>query len=187
MSWNDLLGLDQRASQRLRMIPEKSAWFRVAAFLAHSGDSWFWLAGLGLVWLLGDPEWRLRTSFLIIGMIVLAVIVLAIKFTVRRRRPEGEWGAIYRNTDPHSFPSGHASRATMLAVMAVGAGPFWLAIVLVIWAPLVSLARVLTGVHYVSDVLAGIVVGLIMGALMLAMQPWVNQVLTTILSGLGLL
>ena len=53
------------------------------------------------------------------GILILAALVLAIKFLVRRQRPEGEWGAIYRNTDPHSFPSGHAARAVLLA------GLFW--------------------------------------------------------------
>ena len=88
---------------------------------------------------------------------------MTIKFSVRRRRPQGEWGGIYRNTDPHSFPSGHAARSFMIAVLASGLGPTWLAIVLWIWAPLVSLARVAMGVHYFSDILAGIVVGLVVG------------------------
>ena len=56
---------------------------------------------------------------------------------------------IYRKTDPHSFPSGHAARAFMIAVLATGLGPGWLAVVLWVWAPLVSVARVAMGVHYV--------------------------------------
>ena len=90
---------------------------------------------------------------------------MVIKFTVRRRRPEGEWGQIYRSTDPHSFPSGHAARSTMLAVVAVGLGPLWLGLALLIWAPLVGLARIILGVHYPSDILAGMVLGLILGVL----------------------
>jgi len=95
------------------------------------------------------------------AILVLAVIVLVVKFTIRRRRPEGEWGGIYRNTDPHSFPSGHAARAFLIAVIASVFVPAWLVIVFWIWAPLVSLARVSMGVHYVSDVVAGAVVGVI--------------------------
>ena len=96
-----------------------------------------------------------------LAVVVLAFFVLGIKFLVRRRRPEGEWGAIYRNTDPHSFPSGHAARAMLLTVMAVGLGPWWFAALLVAWVPFVSLSRVNTGLHYLSDVLAGALLGFI--------------------------
>jgi undecaprenyl-diphosphatase len=109
---------------------------------------------------------------MLIGVVVLAFLVLAIKFTIRRKRPEGEWGAIYRNTDPHSFPSGHAARAFMLAVMALALGPAWFGGLVAVWAPLVSLARVSMGVHYLSDVVAGMLVGILAGLVMLWIAPW---------------
>lgn len=137
----------------------------LAVVLAHSGDSWFWLIGLGLLWWLGSGEWQRLALVMIIGILITAVVVMAIKFTVRRSRPQGEWGQIYRNTDPHSFPSGHAARSTMLAVIGVGLGPLWLGLALLIWAPLVGLARIILGVHYPSDILAGMVLGLIIGVL----------------------
>ena len=77
---------------------------------------------------------------------------------------------MYRSTDPHSFPSGHAARATMLAVMMVGMGPTWLGVLLVIWAPLVSLARVSMGVHYLSDVIAGTIIGILIAVALLFLQ-----------------
>lgn len=139
----------------------------LAVLLAHSGDSWFWLIGLGLLWWLGDETWEQLALVMVIGIVITAVVVMVIKFTVRRRRPQGEWGRIYRSTDPHSFPSGHAARSTMLAVIALGLGPLWLGLSLLIWAPLVGLARIILGVHYPSDVLAGMVLGIIMGVLVL--------------------
>ena len=51
----------------------------------------------------------------------------------------------------------------MIAVVAAGLGPAWIAVILWIWAPLVSLARVAMGVHYVSDIVAGFLVGILMG------------------------
>jgi undecaprenyl-diphosphatase len=105
------------------------------------------------------------------GILVLAVLVLAIKFSVRRSRPEGEWGAIYRNTDPHSFPSGHAARAAMLAVLAIGLGPVWFAILVLIWVPFVSLARIAMGLHYLSDVLAGLILGVMAGLVIMQISP----------------
>ena len=162
---------DADLSERIRLQPGKKPWWPVAAFLAHSGDSWFWLAGLVIVWLVADGDWRRRAATLAFSLTFEAVVVLGIKFVVRRRRPEGDWGTIYRATDPHSFPSGHAARAGLLAVMAVGMGPAWFGLLLMIWAPLVSLARAVTGVHYVSDVLVGFVVGLVFGSIMLVVMP----------------
>jgi undecaprenyl-diphosphatase len=139
----------------------------VAVVLAHSGDSWFWVVGLGLVWWLGTDYWKRLALVMIIGIVITALVVLLIKFTVRRSRPEGEWGRIYRSTDPHSFPSGHAARSAMLTVLALGSGPIWLGLLLLVWAPLVGLARIILGVHYPSDVLAGMALGIVMGVLIL--------------------
>jgi len=158
-----ILAWDANISNRLR-VAEKPGWLRrFAKLLAHSGDSWFWLLGLALVGWLGTPYWRWRMIAFGIGVLVTAGLVLIVKFTVRRRRPEGDWGDIYRSTDPHSFPSGHAARAFLLATLAVAFGPLWFAIILVIWAPLVALARVSMGVHYFSDVFVGGVFGIFMG------------------------
>ena len=162
-----LLEIDARLSARLR-IAEKPGWLRTtAAILAHSGDSWFWVIGLALLWWLGSPFWWARASALLIGILVTALVVMTVKFIVRRRRPAGEWGKIYRSTDPHSFPSGHAARAFMLAVLGLGMGPLWFGILLLLWAPLVSLARASMGVHYLSDIVAGMVFGLALGGVVL--------------------
>jgi membrane-associated phospholipid phosphatase len=161
---------DKSLSSLLRIAEKPGRMRGLAAFLAHSGDSWYWFLGLALVWLMGDPVWKYRAAVMVIGIFGTAVVVILIKFTVRRRRPAGEWGEIYRRTDPNSFPSGHAARAALLAVLAVGLGPTWLGLSLLLWAPLISLARVAMGVHYASDVLAGIFIGMINGLIILAVK-----------------
>ncbi len=162
-----LLELDARHTQRLNIAENPGPRRSIAAVLAHSGDSWFWLAGLGALWWLGTDFWKARAIVLGAGVLLTAVLVIGIKFTVRRRRPEGEWGNIYRSTDPHSFPSGHAARSMMLAVLAIGLGPSWFGVMIALWAPLVPLARVAMGVHYLSDVIAGAVIGIAMGLITL--------------------
>ncbi len=156
---NPIAGLDARLSARLRLAEKPGALRNAAVILAHSGDSWLWGPGMILLWLLGDSFWKKWAVGVLIAISVLAAVVLVLKFSIRRRRPEGEWGGIYRNTDPHSFPSGHAARAFLIAVLATGMGPVGLAAALWIWAPLVSMARVTMGVHYLSDVVAGFVLG----------------------------
>jgi undecaprenyl-diphosphatase len=166
-----LLVLDANHSLRLRIAEKPGATRNLAILFAHSGDSWFWLAGLGLVWWLGGEFWQVRAAIMFVTTLILAIVVMTIKFTVRRQRPAGEWGGIYRRTDPHSFPSGHAARATLLAVLAIGMGPAWFGLLLLLWAPLVVLARVAMGVHYLSDVLAGIAIGIVFGVLALSLLP----------------
>lgn len=170
MRLEGILSLDARLTGQLRLAPARSLWWGLAAAFAHSGDSWLWLAGLVLVWLVGSPIWRERAALLAIAVVIQALLIFPLKQTVRRERPKGEWGGIYRSFDPHSFPSGHATRAVLLAVMALGLGPAWFAASLCVWAPLVALARVATGVHYISDVVAGGLIGLVMGLGMLAAQ-----------------
>ena len=154
-------------SVRLQIARKPGLLRRVAIIMAHSGDSWFWLIGLGIVWFVGPDYWKGRALLLAIGITVTAVLVMTLKFTIRRQRPEGEWGAIYRRTDPHSFPSGHAARAFLLPVLAIATGPAWFAVTLWLWAPMVALARVAMGVHYLSDIIAGAVLGLVMGVIVL--------------------
>ena len=172
MNWHALLQADQAWSSRLRLSPQGHPRFVVYAILAHSGDSWFWLAGLAVAWLFGGPSWRRYATPWILGILGLAALVLAIKFSIRRQRPVGEWGAIYRNSDPHSFPSGHAARAAMLALVGWGIGPAWLGFLLLIWAILVSLARVVVGVHYLSDIVAGFILGLVAAGVILFLNPY---------------
>ncbi len=182
MALRSILQLDSRLSDRLRVAEQPGLPRSLAVFFAHSGDSWFWGAGLIVLWFFGSPFWKDWTVLQLAGISVLAAVVLAIKFMVRRQRPEGEWGGIYRNTDPHSFPSGHAARAFLIAVIAAGLGPAWLAILLWIWAPFVSLARVAMGLHYVSDIVAGALLGIFMGALCLQAVGWLLELVNPLLA-----
>lgn len=172
MDFKKLLELDARWSDNLRVAEKPGLLRTVSMVLAHSGDSWFWGLGLLILYFVtSNPFWKQWALTQFFWIAVLAVVVMAVKFTVRRRRPEGEWGAIYRNTDPHSFPSGHAARAFLIAVIAAGLGPAWLAVLLWVWAPLVALARAAMGVHYLSDVVVGALVGIMVGLLALWLNP----------------
>ena len=166
-----ILELDRTWSYTLRVAERPGRLRTLAMIFAHSGDSWFWGAGMLVLWWLGSPFWKQWAIYELFWISFLAAFVMALKFSIRRRRPEGEWGAIYRNTDPHSFPSGHAARAFLIAFIAAVFGPFWLAVILAVWAPLVSLARVAMGVHYVSDVIAGAIVGLVVAGIGMQFSP----------------
>jgi len=104
-----ILIFDARISKILRVPKEQKFLSIILKIFAHSGDSWFWLAGLFITWIFSEGEWRQRSAFLGVGLFIMAAVVILLKFSIRRPRPEGEWGQIYRITDPHSFPSGHAA------------------------------------------------------------------------------
>lgn len=165
--WERFARFDAEWTQRLRKVEAPGPGRKLAIVLAHSGDSWFWLSALILSWLIGTPELKSWALHMIVAVFSLAFTVMLVKFAIRRPRPEGDFGGIYRRSDPHSFPSGHAARSVLLAVLAIGWGPPWLALILVPWAPLVSLARVALGLHYPTDVLAGGLLGLAAGLIAL--------------------
>jgi undecaprenyl-diphosphatase len=156
-----LPSLDSRLSDRLAGLAVAGGWARpLAILLAHSGDSPLWVCSLALAAWLGTPQMQLQARLDLAGILLTALVVQALKWIIRKPRPPGEWGSHYRRLDPHSFPSGHAARAVMLALVALFLGPWWWAVLMLVWAPLVSLARVVMRVHYVSDVAAGALCGL---------------------------
>ncbi len=161
-----MIELDAGLTQRLRIAEKPGVTRTLAAILAHSGDSWFWLASIALLWWLGTGYWQRELLIMAVSIVVAAAVVFIVKRAIHRQRPEGEWGKFYRSTDPHSFPSGHAVRAMMLAVIMLGMSP-GTGIILLIWAPLVALARVAMGLHYLSDVIAGMLLGLAIGGIVL--------------------
>lgn len=173
MTIKELLEIDAKVTQRARIPETKTFLKKAAAFLAHSGDSWFWGAGLVLLWFIGPNSWRPQIGLLFLGIFFTAITVLILKFLIKRPRPESDWGQIYRSSDPHSFPSGHAARAIMLTVIMLLSGFWWIGLLMLLWTILVDLSRVGLGVHYFSDILAGTLIGIVMGGL----AVWVHSLI----------
>jgi undecaprenyl-diphosphatase len=133
-----------------------------AILVTHSGDGLYLLVGLGLTIALDAPPWRVFALRLLIADLATFVVVQIMKFTFKRGRPAGEWGANYRKIDPHSFPSGHAARGGAIGGMAIVAGPLWLGMIFLVWGSAVALSRVVMGVHYLSDAMAGFTLGVLL-------------------------
>ncbi len=181
MDIKGFLDFDNRLTRDMGVAEKPGLLRTIAVFFAHSGDSWFWAVALLVLWFVADPFWK-RWAVVMAGSIgTLALLVFPLKRLIRRKRPEGLWGGIYRRTDPHSFPSGHAARAFMIAVIATGLGPGWMCVLLWIWAPLVALSRVAMGVHYVSDIIGGFFLGVLSGLLILQLVPMILALLTRFL------
>jgi membrane-associated phospholipid phosphatase len=141
-------------------LPEKSrTWRTLALLVAHSGDSPVWAAIFAAVWFLGDPMWRAIVILAVAGMVGIEIVVILVKMSVKRLRPAGTFGAIYRKTDPYSFPSGHAARAAMLIILSGLYCPPLIFAGALLWSPVMILSRIAIGIHYVLDIIAGLILG----------------------------
>ncbi|MCC6763466.1 MAG: phosphatase PAP2 family protein [Deltaproteobacteria bacterium] len=165
-----LLARDARLSARLRRAGDRSPRLRAVAIpFARSADGWPWVLAILAVAAAGDPLVRRRALGVAAAVLATGLVVKLGKTLTRRARPAGEWGASYRRSDPHAFPSGHSARAFLVAVLASGLGSAWLGAALALWATLVAASRVLLGVHHLSDVVAGACLGIGCGLVALAL------------------
>lgn len=154
---------DAHLALALQRPVARSPWVRhFALVLAHSGDGWFWFPGLALAAWWGRDTVRAALVHTLFILLAVAVVVTALKHLVRRSRPQSPWGTIYRKTDPHSFPSGHAARGAALMVLAWTYLPSPWAALATLWALGLAWSRAAIGVHYPSDVLAGVLLGILL-------------------------
>ena len=88
--------------------------------------------------------------------------VFRFKKQLKRNRPEAalpNFHSIIKPSDQFSFPSGHTSAAFMMATLLGYFIPSLL-IPLYCWATLVGFSRVVLGVHFPTDTLVGVMMGI---------------------------
>ncbi|MEJ5266217.1 MAG: phosphatase PAP2 family protein [Bacteroidales bacterium] len=112
------------------------------------------------------------------ALIISNILSTSMKFLINRERPFIKYPELQKltNVNSPSFPSGHTSTAFVLATSLSLAFPKWYIIVpSFLWAGLVAYSRLHLGVHYPSDVIAGIVVGCGSAFLSLKINYWLNK------------
>ncbi|MGD9619129.1 MAG: phosphatase PAP2 family protein [Mycolicibacterium sp.] len=128
-----------------------------ARALSHFGEhslGWLGLAGLGAL-----VSRRRRREYVAaaVGAFLAHACAVVIKRAVRRERPHHPGIAVNVGTPSRlSFPSAHATSTTAAAMLL--ARPTGLPLQLLLVPPM-ALSRLVLGVHYPSDVVAGIAVG----------------------------
>ncbi|MBA7669345.1 hypothetical protein ES703_77475 [subsurface metagenome] len=163
MSLRSFKRFDNNASHRLQDLPLASISRTILSVIAHSADSAVVAPCLFALWWWHGFSRQSIAIPIAVGYVVSVLVTSVLKYAFRRRRPAGEWGAFYRKTDPHSFPSGHASRTITMTMIVMAGGWMLIAVALLLWTLSVGLSRIILGVHYLYDVLAGYLLGLGIG------------------------
>ena len=129
----------------------------LARAMSHFGEhaaGWVALSAVGALLVPGRRrDWLLVGA----GSVAAHAASILIKLAVRRKRPHHPDVEIKVGTPSSlSFPSAHATSTTAAAVLLCRATRSPLPLVLV---PLMAVSRLVLGVHYPTDVIAGIAVG----------------------------
>lgn len=133
----------------------------VARQVSRLGDGPFYaLLGITLFLLDGDRGTGFFSQALLAFLLELPLYVW-LKRRIRRPRPadsEASLRAFIKPSDQFSFPSGHTAAAFLMATLILVHYPLWAALALPV-AALIGLSRVVLGVHFPTDILAGAVLG----------------------------
>ncbi|MEL3921385.1 MULTISPECIES: phosphatase PAP2 family protein [Aeromonas] len=127
---------------------------RVSRLISRTGDGPLYGVLGALLWWQGERE--------LVGQVLLAFalelpLYLLLKNSLKRQRPVG-LPVFITPSDRYSLPSGHTAAAFLMATLLATAFPLW-APLLFSWAALVGASRLLLGVHYLSDLVAGALLG----------------------------
>ena len=153
---------DHRLMRRVhRWRPPR--WFRLWMILAtRAGDRWLWYVLSVLVGVFGPSSTRyaaLTAAWMACG--AGAILFLALKKLTGRKRPNALvphcWATLLP-PDQFSFPSGHTITAFAFTVVMGSFYPSLIGVVL-FCALSVAMSRIILGMHFLSDVVAGAILG----------------------------
>jgi len=162
---------EYRLCRLLNLGSEQLPLLRLMQGASRVGDGVVWYLLIALLPLLyGRAGVRASLAMMLTGAIGLGLYRLLKKALVRER-PFIRHPGITLTMPPldrYSFPSGHTLHAVCFSTQAVAQFPE-LGWVLVPLAALIAASRVVLGLHYPSDVLAGALLGLVLAGAGLAL------------------
>lgn len=133
----------------------------------RGGDGWLWYAmGLAILAFGGESRFAALGAAGVSAILSILLFVWLKRFA-RRPRPcqiERHCWATLLPPDQFSFPSGHTMTAFAVAIPLMLFYPT-LTIGLLFCALSIALSRILLGMHFLSDVLAGALIGTALGYL----------------------
>lgn len=147
---------------------EAPRWVRLYLIGAtRGGDGWLWYAmGLAILVLGGKTRFQALGAAGVSSVLSILLFMWLKRLTGRRRPCQIEphcWATLLP-PDQFSFPSGHTMTAFAVAVPLALFYPT-LAIGLLFCALSIAMSRILLGMHFLSDVVAGALIGTGLGYL----------------------
>ncbi|HEV2689483.1 MAG TPA: phosphatase PAP2 family protein [Bryobacteraceae bacterium] len=131
------------------------------------GDGWLWYAvGLAVLLFGGEERFAALAAAGFASVLSILLFIWLKRFTGRRRPCQIEphcWATLLP-PDQFSFPSGHTMTAFAVAVPLSMFYPAF-AIGLLFCALSIAMSRILLGMHFLSDVIAGALIGTGLGYL----------------------
>ena len=162
--WDEHLCLRCNRALRYRALPQ------ACRSISWLGNGVFWYALMLALLVLRDDAMQPVLHMTGTGLACTLVYKLLKRGTLRPR-PYQVHASIAQGASPldtYSFPSGHTLHAVGFSVVVLAYYP-WLAALLVPFTLLTAASRVVLGLHYPSDVLAGAVLGSLIGTASLAL------------------
>jgi undecaprenyl-diphosphatase len=138
--------------------------FRV---ISRLGDGIFWYSLMVGILMLNGANAYTPVAHMALAGLCGTLLYKWLKGKTLRPRPYEVHQDIWLSGTPldkFSFPSGHTLHAVVFSLVAIGYYP-QLAIVVVPFAVMVGLSRVVLGLHYPSDVIAGALIGALIARL----------------------
>lgn len=150
-----------------RCHPQQIRKFFVLISWLGDGKAWYFLM-VALPFIYGESGLATATSMTKIAVVNLLVYKM-IKHLTRRQRPCVVSANIDLGTTPldqYSFPSGHTMHAVAFSMIATARHPELICLLLP-FSTLIGVSRIVLGLHYPSDVIAGGVIGGYVASLLL--------------------
>jgi len=125
-----------------------------------------------------DPVSIKKAYFIGSSILATTLLTTTLKYSIKRQRPFVENSFITKkcNVGPLSFPSGHTSSAFATATALSLAYPKWYVIgPSFLWASSVAYSRMYLGVHYPTDVLGGMLIGIGVSCILWEVEKRINK------------
>jgi len=151
-----------------------SSWYWVFELFSYLGDTQGVLLLAALTFWISDR----RLTYSLVGIVVFSMTIdLVIGTLIGLPRPEDPQIIVWKDEFTSSFPSGHTALATSMWGMLATLN--WMPKMIVAIAVAgVMLSRLYFGVHYLGDVIGGVLIGAVLTVAYLRMLPTLEDFLT---------